>query len=397
MGKIRSRFFQLSANALLKFGIRGPRATSNDSLIPAREFDERFGLLRSLLILARQRKTWSPVMILGELWRLFTNLGLHREILGLLKLRPFAEIVQDNPRWAFKYVIPDYLARSFTLTERVSCFLHHYRRIHSALPENVLRQILQGDVTLHEISDGVNCFVLTMGLPEPYFDQEGELSLNLQVNGKKVFTLCFTIVPGWVLKSEAAEIVLITRLQGATGCNSEIKLARKVLHDYSPRGPLLAALQGIAGALGIGELRAVSATNQRSYSRKRSPALLNGYDDFFAKVGMVKTSGGFYSSPIPIEGKSLDSFRGSKRSRARKRRAMRQQIELACASFLLEVTDRTADSSPSEVCRAPVLVAVEPQLTTTSCPTPDKILTIEQDELSIFPSLGKLTGLKKTL
>ena len=116
---------------------------------------------------APERLTWSPFKILGELWRLLTNIGKQREILRLLKLRPFDEIVQNNPGLAFKYVARNYLVRGFTVTERVSCLLHHYRRIHAALPESVLRQILQGDVAFHEVSNGGNCFALTIGLSRP--------------------------------------------------------------------------------------------------------------------------------------------------------------------------------------------------------------------------------------
>jgi hypothetical protein len=39
-----------------------------------------------------------------------------------------------------------------------------------------------------------------MGLPKRMSDMEGELSLDLRVDGKKVFDLSFTIVPGWVVK-----------------------------------------------------------------------------------------------------------------------------------------------------------------------------------------------------
>jgi uncharacterized protein VirK/YbjX len=254
------------------------------------------------LILARQRRDWSPALIAGELWRLLTNIDKQREILRLLKLRPFAEIAQKSPRLAFKYLIPDYLVLGFTATERALCFLHHYRRMHSALHESVLCQILQGYVTLHEISEGGSRFAFTMGLPKSDFDKEGELSLDLRVNDKNVFNLSFTIAPGWVVKSQAPEVLLITRIQGTKGCHTQIKLARKAFHDYSPRKLLFAALQGIADAFGIGEIAGVCATNQIYYGKKGAVISKRSYDDFFADLGMAKTAAGFYCSSIPIQG-----------------------------------------------------------------------------------------------
>ena len=81
--------------------------------------------------------------------------------------------------------------------------------------------------------------------------------------------------PGWVVKSEAAEVLLITRLQGTRGCRPEIRLVRKAFHEFSPRKLLLAALQGIADAFGIGELEAVCATNQKFYRKEYADLFKN--------------------------------------------------------------------------------------------------------------------------
>jgi hypothetical protein len=376
MNEIQGQSFQPFVSAPLKVGFQGSCVRSQDGLIPMLELNKRRGLSGRLLILAGQRISWSPTLIAGELWRLITNIDMLREILGLLRLRPFNEIVQDNPGLAFKYVIPNYLARGFTVTERASCFLHHHRRMYAALPERVLRQVLQGDVTFYEISDGSNCFAMTIGLPRPPFDKEGELSLSLKVDGKTIFNLSFIIIPGWVVKSKVAEILLITRLQGTQGCLPQFKLVRKGLQEYSPRKLLLAALQGIADAFGIGELEAVCAANQRSYGRTRTAIFESGYDDFFAKAGMVKTAAGFYSSPVPIEGRPLALFKGRNRTRARKRRAIRQQIQSACTAFLLGAADRAVHSTSGEVNPTPAQRALESRLSPISCPTPDSNLTL---------------------
>ena len=282
MSEIQSLSFQVPEDTFPKTDIQDSRVRSRE-----RKLDIWPGLLTWPLILARQRISWSPALILGELWQFLFNIGAHLEMRRLLKLQPLAEITERNPRLAFKHVIPNYLARGFTVNERASCVLHHYRRM-LALPESVLHQILQRHVALHEIAEGGNCFAFTLGLPEAPFDKEGELSLNMQVDGKIVFNLSFTIVPGWVVKSEAPEALLISRLQGIPGCNSQIRLARRALNDYSPRTLLLAALQGVADALRIGEIAAVCATNQRCYSEGCATSFKNGYDGFFTKAGMVR-------------------------------------------------------------------------------------------------------------
>lgn len=178
------------------------------------------------------------------------------------------------------------------------------------------------------------------------------------------------------MKSKAAELLFITRLQGAKGTRPQIRLARKAFHEFFPSKLLLAALQGIAEVLGIGELEAVSATNQRAYTKEHSAILQSGYDGFFAEVGMTKTAAGFYSSPVPIQGRPLASFQGRNRLRARKRRTIRQQIQSACAAFLLAATDRAADSTSGRANSTPITGAAESGLSPISSPTADYNLTL---------------------
>jgi uncharacterized protein VirK/YbjX len=375
MSEIQSHSHLRFLNVSHNIDFRCSDVECEGSLVALRERSKCFEALRWLYLLVRQKGSWSPASNAIELWRFLINIGRYREIRRLLKLRPFDEIAQNNPGFAFKYVVPNYLARSFTVTERVSCFLHHYRRIHAAFSENALRRILRGDVVLHEISNSVNCFAITMGLPEPRGHLEGELSLDLRVDGKKVFNLSFTIVPGWVLKSEAAETLLISRIQGTKGSRAQIRLAQKAFHEFFLGKLLLSALQGVADALGICEVHAKCAATQASYEKRCPQILKSGYDDFFAQVGMVETAAGFYSSPIPIEGKPLASIKRRGRSRARKRREMRQQIQCACAAFLLGAADRAAHSTSCPVTPTPAQGAFEALPSRTSCPKTDYNLT----------------------
>jgi hypothetical protein len=87
----------------------------------------------------------------------------------------------------------------------------------------------------------------------------------------------------------------------------------------------------------------------------------NGYDEFFNRAGMVKNSVGFFSGPIPIEGKPLALFKGHARSRAKKRRANRQQIRSACANSLSEKADRAAESDCGTICLASVSAVLGPE------------------------------------
>jgi hypothetical protein len=176
-----------------------------------------------------------------------------------------------------------------------------------------------------------------MGLSRPNMI-EGELSLNLRVHGEIVFILSFAIVPGWVVKSFAAEVLLVTRVQGVRGCYSQISLATRTLHDIAPPALLFAALQGVASALGIVGIAAIPAARQCSYSEEDAASFREAYDDFFVNLGMTKGEAGFYLSSSPIQEKPLAFIKQGHRRRTKIKRAFKLQIREACAEFFAKLT-----------------------------------------------------------
>jgi uncharacterized protein VirK/YbjX len=302
--------------------------------------------IEKLAIFPTQIKVRLPTLLVGVLWRGLTHVGTHRRLLRfLLRIPAYTEFVISSPSFAFKYLTKNYLVKGLTVADRVFCFLHHYKRLHMALPDSLLRLILQKDVVLLEICEAAHRFTITLGLSRPY-DEEGELSLDLRVDDEIVFILAFTIVPGLVVHSPAAEILLISRLQGIKGAYTSISLATRALHDVAPDAMLLAALQGIADAFGITEIVAVSAVRQSCYSEKFAASFIEAYDDFFAELGIPKNPDGFYSTPVPIHGKPLSSIKQGHKLRTKEKRAFKQQIRVDCAAFFEEFAPAAAPKLP---------------------------------------------------
>jgi len=285
--------------------------------------------------LARQRSTWSPELLAGVIWRALTHIRAHRQVRELLRLPALAETSRTNPRFAFKYLTHDYLARGLTTPQRAACFLHHYRRLHAALPDRLFRQALRGDIILHEMYVDGTRFTVSMGLCKTW-DKEGELSLNLHVDGEIVFLMSFTIIPGSVVKSDAPEVLLISRLQGMKGSYREIHRATRALHNIAPDALLLAALQGIATAFGIREIAAVTAAKQSSGTKDSATAFKQAYDDFFSGLGISQSPAGFFLTPVPIEAKPLATIKKGHKIRTKEKRAFKQWIQSACAAFFAE-------------------------------------------------------------
>jgi uncharacterized protein VirK/YbjX len=278
--------------------------------------------IHPFLQLARQRHYWSPSRLARIAWAVARHIRQQREILQVLSIPLFQKLVFTHPELPFKYLSRDYLARDLTAVDRASCFTHHYRRLGAAIPSRMLREVLRGGAVLMEKTEGENHYAIVLGLVRTEV-REGELFLQLRVNGEIVYVLQFTMVPGNVVGSAAKEALLISRLQGMKGCYKQIHAATRAFRDVAPPALLLAVLQGFAKAVGIRELAAVSATSQFSYTPEYAASFVEAYDDFFTEMGATRSSGIFFSSPIPLEERPVES---NHKARTRKKRIFRLEI-----------------------------------------------------------------------
>jgi len=242
-----------------------------------------------------------------------------------MRFPAFAEFLQTNPRFRFKFLIRDYLVRGFSTAQRTACFLRHYKRLHSTMSADLLHRILHRQVTVFDARREQLHLEVNLCFSRP-FEKEGELSLNLHVDGVVVFVLSFTIIPGWVVDSDAEDVLLISRLQGTNGYYPLIRSATRALHNVGPAAFLLAALSGLAQAFGTSQMAGVSAVRQSSYTDELSIFYENAYDDFFSEIGVPKNTSGFFLGPLPPDDKPLASIKQGHKIRTKEKRQFKSQV-----------------------------------------------------------------------
>lgn len=291
--------------------------------------------------LARQPYYWSPERFPRIVWTLARKIPTQLQVLRVLSRPAYRHFVRVDPRFPVKWMALDYIARGFTVSQQAKCFIHHYRRLPDLMPEDVLRRVMLEHIPLAEIREGNHCFVIKMGLSQPW-DNEGEFSLDLEVNGKMVFVLSFTIVPGSVVQSAAREVMLISRVQGVRGCFNEVQLATRTLHHVAPPALLLAALCGIAEAYGIRAMAGINATMKPEFHFYEGEAahIHEAYDGFFAELGATKGRAGFYLSPLPPVEKPMILIKRGHKTRTREKRLFKRQIAQRIGQCLLEICRR---------------------------------------------------------
>jgi uncharacterized protein VirK/YbjX len=148
------------------------------------------------------------------------------------------------------------------------------------------------------------------------------------------------------VKSKLPEVLLISRLQGESGCySSQIKVATKAMDYARPRTVLLGALEGIAAVLGIDEIAAVSVDTHVGYREELHAAFKRSYDDYFAELGIAKSAAGFFIARIPIEERPLSFIKPRHRIRTRKKREFTEQIRVACAESFSRLTGPNVSNS----------------------------------------------------
>jgi uncharacterized protein VirK/YbjX len=267
----------------------------------------------------------SPGRFAHLVWNFLTNIRSQFEIFRLLGAPIFKSVVRLDPIFPFKYLTRDYLGRGLSTKECAACFIRHYRRLHDVIPAPTLAQILHRNVTLLEKEVDGRLFRIRASRARDEVN-EGELVLALDVDGKKTYILQFTIVPGWVVQSEAPEVFLVSRLQGMKGCYGEVRLASKAFLEVAPPALLLAALHGFAQVFGVEEMAGISAESQFCYLKGDSQLFQSAYDDYWTELGAKKISARFFASPIPPQEKSIEGIKNGHKSRTRKKREFKKQV-----------------------------------------------------------------------
>jgi uncharacterized protein VirK/YbjX len=289
----------------------------------------------AVLKLAGMKLYWLPSRMARLVWGVSTNFPRQVEMYHVLNNSVFAGTISGDPLFPFRYLNQNYLTCKLTVTERASSFLHHYSRLNTLLSAPLLLQILHRDFTLLEIREGGDLYRIAMELSRSIYT-EGELSLNLEVNGTAVFVLSFTIVPGRVVGLEVPDVLMITRLQGVRGSQRQIRDVTKALHEVAPNALLVAAIQGIAKAFGIANLAGICAADHANYSDADSTSFEEAYDDFWGELGATKNAANFFLCSIPPKEKPLVLIRNGHKARTRKKRKFKQEIAEAVCQRLHE-------------------------------------------------------------
>lgn len=228
------------------------------------------------------------------------------------------------PRGAgrFKYV-GDYLARSLTRQERCAALIHHYDFL-LTLPV----AIDAGDVAaLWRASDDEGRSHEVLIQPATLAPMEGEHELCFRLDGKRLYTLTFSVVSGKLVGEERGPALLIGGMQGAYWAREELRYAARKNGEIAPPTMLLLAASVLAGVLRLpvvaGPSNAIQAA--RGYVVDGRSSTLD-YDELWTQAGGHRNARDFFVLPPGGDDDADAPVTGKHRSRTRRRRQLRAAL-----------------------------------------------------------------------
>lgn len=268
---------------------------------------------------------------LGRLWQIAWHFQDHLRLLDVLRSAHVRDIFRQEPRLAYRYTLP-YLASNFDRGTRLELLMAHYRFMNERLGAMFCQGVVQGSLVPWRAEQQGHDFSIHVSGPcASTGHREGELTLTLRMDAADVYKVSFSIVRAESLSlahvpAQEAHTLYIGRVQGTVGAFEQIRTATKACHDIAPPDLLMAAVAGVAGALGIGRIMGVGIEHSiSSESIKRSDMSFD-YTAFWDRYMSCQTADGHHLMHLPFPEKAIQSIAAKHRKRTLVKREFKRQI-----------------------------------------------------------------------
>ena len=280
---------------------------------PAAAPNIRLGLRRSPAYKAVSK-------VLGLTLNLPRHVALTRllETAGVLDRRHFYRGMR------YRYLRRYYLGGGFAIADRLQVAIEHYEYVGRHFQQGFLTACRRhGLVLWSQTQDELK---LNIVLRFPYaYNYDGDLCLSLDVNGESVYVMTFSIAPGEVVRAAESRVLLISAIQGIAGRIEQIRRVTELFNNVAPTHMLLMAAEALSAALGIQAMVGMGQSHMVAPPGEQGRSQFD-YDAFWGAMAGNTDSGDFYRMPLPFADKPIELIAAKHRSRARKRRELRDTL-----------------------------------------------------------------------
>jgi len=219
-----------------------------------------------------------------------------------------------------------FLSRNLGVGDRMACVLDHFRFEQARFAPQMLPALHGDGVRLwRDATRGAGYEIRLRA--NAGTRHEGPLSLALRSRGETLHEVAFAFVDAARLGAEGRGPVLFaTRNQSLQSAEPALARFRTDFPQNWPAYFDLAALNGVASALGQPRIVGVRDTNQIAFEACYAAGFKRSYDDFWQGFGGRLTSPHGYEMPVPAAVVPLEQLKAKHRARARQRREHWRQI-----------------------------------------------------------------------
>ncbi|HQT64981.1 MAG: hypothetical protein B7Z75_11300 [Acidocella sp. 20-57-95] len=267
--------------------------------------------------------------------RLFVTAPAFSRILRLIFQPKMFWLLGHQPALPFKYLSKFYVSRSLSTDQRAVALHHHYMFFGDVWRDDFRKQLAFDRALIFEHYTPTAYFNIQLAIASAAV-KEGELSLYFQMNHVDLYQVSFSFVPGSIAGLGAETVVFVSRIQGVKHNFSDIRDATKALFDIAPPTLLLAALQGIAKALGISDMLGIPAADLVGSSHENATELSSSYDAFFQAIGAIR-QGAFYVCRLPLAEKPITLIKPGHRCRTQKKRRFKNAVIDIVANHMIDI------------------------------------------------------------
>ncbi len=269
----------------------------------------------------------------------------HRRLLKVLDAAHTQAIFRQVPRTAYRYTLP-YLSDNFDRATRLELLISHYGFMNQQLGAAFCDGVVKGNLELWSSDQPDHHFSIQVSGPcAASGHREGELTFTLRMNGAALHKLSFSIVSTRLLSLPSGSIsaghehtIYIGRVQGVAGTFEETREATKACHDIAPPDLLMAALSGMATALGIESIAGVSIEHSISSELIQESNTSFDYTAFWDRYHGQKTGNGHHLMAVPFPEKPIQAIAAKHRKRTLIKRGFKHEINQAARACVSRMT-----------------------------------------------------------
>lgn len=262
------------------------------------------------------------------------DLPAHFKLSRLMNSPSLQALIKHQPRLGYKY-LGNYLANNLTRQARLGILYNHYDYLTRQVQGSFFSSLLTGVPLWQDYRGEDGTMSIQLAFPSG-IDFEGDLALTFAHNGVPLYNISFVVAPGRYVHSSQAQVLFVSRIQGTRNFEL-IRQCTKSCHDITPSAMLIAALQGVAVALGINLLAGIS-TEERLYD-----TITFDYNSFWESFQAERTPDNLFLLVLPLAKMPIELIKGKRRERTLRKRQYKDDIcETVRLGFTGQMLDRQA-------------------------------------------------------